>query len=149
MRSLFPTALLFAAVVLAAPFAQAQVCEGNVTLTTQAEVDAYNCSVVNGFLRIAGSDITNLDGFSGLTLAGALWVTYNDALESIAGLMNLTSVDDFGGLQIVGNPALESLAGLENLTSVVHDISIADNDALESLTGLENLTSVDEHHHRA
>ena len=44
------TALALTAVALAVPTAQAQVCEGNFTLNTQAEVDAFACTEVTGTL---------------------------------------------------------------------------------------------------
>lgn len=52
----------------------AQVCTGDMTLKTQAEVDAFSCSEFTGNLRVDGSysypnptDIVNLDGLSSLT----------------------------------------------------------------------------------
>jgi hypothetical protein len=42
----------------------AQTCQGDVSLSSQAEVDAFSCVEVTGFLIIEGDDITNLDGLS-------------------------------------------------------------------------------------
>ena len=48
----------------------AQVCAGDITLSSQAEVDAFNCAEVTGTLTISGTDITNLDGLYMLTKIG-------------------------------------------------------------------------------
>jgi len=143
-----------------------KVCEGDVTLTTQAEVDAFNCSEVTGNLIIKGADITDLtplasltkvggfvdisnnadlSSFSGLenlaSVGGNLYITSNSTLSSLAGLENLTFVG--GYLNIQNNSSLSSLVTLKKLTSVVGDINIQNNSSLSSLAGLENLTSVE------
>jgi hypothetical protein len=46
---------------------------------------------------------------------------------------------------LVHNNALTSLTGLENLTSIGGYLLIMDNNALTSLTGLESLTSIGDH----
>ena len=50
--------LLLVAMLFSATNASAQVC-ASLTLTTQAEVDAVNCSSVTGDVGIFGSDITD------------------------------------------------------------------------------------------
>ena len=72
-----------------------------------------------------------------------MWIGHNDALISLAGLQNLSSVGE--DLLIYNNDALPSLAGLQNLSSVGGYLSIGTNDALTSLAALENLSSVGEH----
>ncbi len=54
--------------LLPACVAHAQCPSGNVTLTSQAQVDAFPAGCVNfsGDLGISGSDITNLSGLGGL-----------------------------------------------------------------------------------
>ncbi|MEM1137757.1 MAG: carbohydrate-binding domain-containing protein, partial [Bacteroidota bacterium] len=42
------------------------ICKGDITLSSQAEVDAFNCEAVTGTLTISGSDITNVDSLSEL-----------------------------------------------------------------------------------
>ena len=61
----------------------AQVCDGSITLTTQAEVDAFDCSLLDGYLTINGEDITNLNSLSALN---RVW-----------------------GLEIIGNPVLPDM----------------------------------------
>ena len=70
--------------------AQAQVHTGDLTLSTQAQVDTFAYSQVTGILRIQGSDITNLNALSGLTLVGGLRIEGNAALRNLVGLDSLT-----------------------------------------------------------
>ena len=151
---------------------QAQCPTGDITLNTQAEVDAFgvswpNCTDLADTLTIDGWDITNLSGLSGLTSVGAsltiinnpnlinltgleslssvgenLWVYNNDALTSLTGLENLNSVG--GKLAISENDILLNLTALENVSSVGGSLVVSDNDVLIGLTGLENINSVGE-----
>lgn len=158
-------ALLLFLLVLAAPVS-AQVCTGDVTLSSQAEVDAFDCSEITGSLAIDGGDIVDLTplaeltsvggyitiygnlalislaGLEGLTsVGGGLDIRYNDALPSLAGLGGLTG--SVGGyLTIRSNTALTSLAGLEGISSIGGYLFVKDNDALPSLAALEGLTSL-------
>ncbi len=169
MRSLLPC-LLLAALGLVVPAAQAQVCQGDIILGTQAEVEAFDCTeftgnltidssslppsadpvtslsglseltTVSGYILVRNNDaLTSLAGLGNLSSVGKLWIWENDALASFASLDNLTSV---GGLSVANNAALTSLTGLENLTSVGGGLQVINNNALTSLTGLGNLTSV-------
>ena len=118
-----------------------KVCDGDVTLTTQEEVNAFNCSEVTGNLTIRGADITNLTPLASLTkVGGYINISGNANLSSLVGLENLTSVA--GELYIDNNSRLSSLTGLENLNSVGGELYIANNSSLSSLAGLENLNSV-------
>ena len=143
MRLRTPTALLALLALAAAP-ALAQVCEGDVTLTSQAQVDAFDCAEVIGYLRVQDSTatpITSLGGLSALESVGGFFsVGNNDALTSLDGLGALASVGGF--LQFAGNGALTSLDGIDGLTSVGGDLNVVNNDALTSLNGLGMLESV-------
>ena len=122
----------------------------HISLSTQVDVDNFQstyggggvCDVVSGSLNIRDStDITNLDGLSGLTSAGSLFIYLNDALTNLDGLSSLTST--VRSLIIRENPALTNLDGLANLTSVNGTLFIYLNDALTNLDGLSNITSLD------
>ncbi|HMS68047.1 MAG TPA: hypothetical protein PKD18_07905, partial [Saprospiraceae bacterium] len=64
-----------------------------ISLTTQAQVDLFNCTEVLGNLTIAGSGITNLNGLNELTSVwGDLNIYNNIGLTSLSGLDNITSV---------------------------------------------------------
>ena len=121
------------------------VCDGDITLTTQAEVDAFECTEVGGDLSISdgfiNDDITDLSPLSVLgAVGGTLSITDNDMLPSLAGLENLTAVDET--LQLSGNDLLTSFEGLEGLSSVGEDLQVFLHPVLTSFAGLESLTSV-------
>ena len=126
--------LLLVAALAATPVARAQVCPGPVTLSSQAEVDAFDCTEVTSDLTIEGSDIVNLDSLASLTAVGDLLILYSGVVTDLTGLGGLTSVG--GDLYIEGNYALTSLKGLGGLTAVGGDLGISNNNALTSLVGL-------------
>ncbi len=153
------------------PSPTSNVYTGNVTLTTQQEVDdfgAKNYMEITGSLTINGTSITNIDALSTLTsvggylrighnndvlanldglssltsIGGYLWVAYNNVLANLDGLSSLTSIGEY--LLVGFNNALVNLDGLFGLTSVP-TIIVRNNNALTSLNGLSNLTSVSEY----
>ncbi|MDX1529887.1 MAG: T9SS type A sorting domain-containing protein [Rhodothermales bacterium] len=167
-RSL-PFAVLVTGLTLVAPPAAAQVCDGDVTLTTQAEVDAFACAEVTGTIEVGPStDITNLDGLSELTAVSGDFIIgheklVNTALADIGGLSSLvtvggelriaeagalTTLDGLSALTSVGdlvielNPVLESVAALSSLTTVEGELQFDENDVLANVDGLSALTSV-------
>ena len=116
------------------------VIEGDVFLSTQAEVNSFAGTSITGNLTISGSDIVDLTPLSRLdSLGGYLGVTENAALTNLDGLNNLTFVG--GALEIIENKALTNLS-LSNLTSVGGYLAIGIT-ALPNLDGLSNLTSVE------
>lgn len=121
--------------------AHAQVYNADLTLSSQAEVDAFNYSEVTGNLNIQGVDIINLTTLSTLNqVGGNLSISYNESLSSLMGLHNITSINE--KLDILDNPRLTSLNGLDKLTFIGKEIIISGNDALKNLNGLENITSL-------
>ncbi len=142
----------------------AQVCEGDLTLSSQAQVDAFNCEVVIGDFVISGADITDLTPLTVLdSLDGSFSVVDNPVLPTLTGLENLGYMEgrdfriednaslvsiaalaglttiDLSIIKVRNHPVLASLAGLENLTSADR-CTFSNNDAVTSLTGLEGLT---------
>lgn len=116
-----------------------------ITLTTQAEVDAFTLdpSCDGGFiwsLNIRGADITNLDALSVLDSCGRLRIT-NTSLVDLSGLHNLTKVyrdSEFSGdpeVEISDNPLLENLNGLENLRTI-SNFTLANNLVLDNTDAL-------------
>lgn len=121
-------------------------CDQSITLSSQAEVDAFTCTVIGGDLTISGSNITNLESLNSLkSIDGSLFIIGNAHLSSIDGLGQLTFVD--GILEIRNNTQLINLDGLSSLVSVkimypgFTSITISDNPALISISGLKSLTS--------
>ena len=48
------------------------VCDGDVSLTSQAEVNSFNCTEITGYLSISGNDITDLSPLQNLTKVGTV-----------------------------------------------------------------------------
>jgi hypothetical protein len=124
-------------------------CAGDLTLSTQAEVDAFpathSCSEIIGTLTISGSDITNLDSLYLLARVGKLAILSNANLSNIDGLSGLTYAGGVPGgdpfsVTISGNTVLSSLHGLSSLQNIGKGLLIGGN-GITSLNGLNNLTS--------
>lgn len=127
------------------------ICPTDITLTTQAQVDAfattYTCTELTGMLTISGADITNLHGLSAITSIGTLYISGNNALTNLDGLSNLTTVGNtcscfMPGLVIENNAALTNLQGLASLSLVEGNLKLSNNSQLVNLTGLEAITSI-------
>ncbi len=128
-------------------------CFGIVSLTTQAAVDAFDCTVFDGTLRIVddGTDpITDLSALSNMTAVNTrLLIQNNLSLTSLNGLESLITVGT--NLDIVGNTALSDLSALDNLESVNGNLVIGNITAqdlsfnsLQSVGGLLQLTNNDD-----
>lgn len=76
------------------------------------------------------------------SIGGGLLIYSNEALASLAGLDNLTSISNGyeGHLDIHGNPVLTSLTALGGLTTMYGALYITENSSLTSLSGLDNIT---------
>ncbi|MEM6317396.1 MAG: T9SS type A sorting domain-containing protein [Bacteroidota bacterium] len=104
------------------------ICQGDITLRTQAEVDAFcGCEVIEGNLGIGATSIETAD------------------ITSLANLLNLKEVK--GGMSIAFT-LLTDLDGLENLTSslnfvVVKNPNLRQLDALTSLATVKQLLILD------
>lgn len=119
-------------------------CSGDIVLKSQAEVNAFgNCEIIDGYLAIAGEDITDLTPLYSLKeVKGNLNIWNNSNLTNLEGLNNLTSV---GSLTIRSNPLLESLSPLSNLSGdKLEFIFLKENESLLNLVGLEGITGVDQ-----
>jgi len=137
---------------------------GNLTLTTQAEVNAFltngvgkidgdlilnpsanlNFSPLNLLQEITGdlrlgdnTNQTNLAGFDCLNKVDQLRITYNANLVSIAGFPSLVH----GGLRIWENPKLTSTPSFPELTTMTFpdSIIIGKNDLLTSISEFPKL----------
>ncbi|MEM6319819.1 MAG: T9SS type A sorting domain-containing protein [Bacteroidota bacterium] len=117
------------------------ICQGNITLRTQAEVDAFcGCETIQGSLYIGGnnSDITNLHNLLGLKqVASSLFIVTN-GLKNLVGLDSLTTTG--GGINIIA-ASLESLNGFQALTTVNGFLRI-DKTRLTHLDELANLERI-------
>lgn len=126
-------------------FSQPCLPEG-IIFTTQVHIDNFqlnypNCTEIEGYVEIHGSDITNLYGLSVLTSFGnTLTITLTNSLTCLNGLNNVTSIGQH--LQIMNNDSLTTLQGLEKLTSVGSAMLITQNLKLFNLAGLDSLCSI-------
>ncbi len=121
------------------------VYSGDVTFTSQAEVDAWSPAYtsITGTLTISGADIIDLTPLQNIiSIEGYLNIYNNPSLTNLTGLNMLSSVDL---VAIFENAALTDLAGLDALVSIGQHLSVFDNDALTSLTGLNSLVSIGGH----
>lgn len=163
------TRLLFL-IILLSQFIYSNCPPGNVTFTSQTEVDDFvaqypNCTQITGSLTINGFNFPNLNGLSNLTTVTGdffLNITINSSI-AVTGLQNITTVGgklsvfsvgnltnlDFlsgltsvGGIEI-GNILLTNIQGLSNISgSLTQGIRIDGCNNLTSLNGLQNITSV-------
>jgi hypothetical protein len=132
--------LLFCLFLLAE--VNAQTYNGQLILTSQAEVDAFNYTEVTGNLTIndnVNGDITNLNGLSELTTVGGVLAIYeNTTLTNLDGLSSLSSVGE--NIYISDNAALTNIQFSPSY--VGEDLKIADNAALANINGFRFLRSV-------
>ena len=114
---------------------------GDITLTTQAQVDAFNYTGVTGDLVISESNpgtITNLNGLSELTFVGGdLSFLQNTVLTHVDPLSNLTSI---GGTLNIHQTSLANINGLSHLTTVGNLFIAFMNNSLTNIDGLSHVT---------
>jgi len=112
-------------------------CNTDVLLTSQAEVDAFDCTTIDGRLLINGADITDLSALSSLQqISGDLTIADNPLLSSLSGLDNLTSIN---GLFLILNPQLTTLDGLEAIRQI-NSIYLDNNHQLQTLSALSGIS---------
>jgi hypothetical protein len=116
--------------------------QNGLLFSRQSQIDSFRVnyptatSLTN--LQISGSDITNLDSFSGLKkVNGTFSIIQNPLLESLQGLNDLQFVE--GPFYINSNDILTDLNGLIKLYEVEESLVVSDNPKLKNLTGLEGL----------
>ena len=120
---------------------------GSVTLSTQAEVDAFG---LNNYTHITEnlvighmeySEITTLAPLRALKSVGRyINISQNSLLENLQGLNNLERVGE--RFNIWFNPSLINIEALSKITTIGGYLNIELNDVLTNLHGLENLTEV-------
>ena len=114
---------------------------GNVTLTTQAQVDALaSCTTITGNLTInGGGNALNLAPLNGITsISGNLQIT--GVSSNISNFLpNLTSIG--GYIRVLSN-SFASFGGLNSLTTVNNEIAFRYNTNLTSISGFGNTTTI-------
>ena len=103
---------------------------GNVTLTSQKEVNAFSSQYVDGNLTISGKDISDLSPLAELaSIKGALIIENNPGLIQIDGF---NSVIKSGFISIESNPKLLSIDGFNSLEQC-GGMHIRKNDSLKAI----------------
>ncbi|WCO03575.1 T9SS type A sorting domain-containing protein [Psychroserpens ponticola] len=142
-------------------------CPGTITLTSQAEVDAFptnypSCTDIDGTLTISGNDITDLTPLLGIETVYHLYIQDNPLLVDLTGLNNFTGegVDEFiisnndnlininglssyvsnYGIRLHYNNSLQNLIGIS--PSFAGTIQLLGNPNIQSLEGLEVISSL-------
>jgi hypothetical protein len=89
-----------------------QTFTGNLTLSTQAEVDAFNYDKITGALTIKGQGIVNIDSLYKLdSLLNSITIDSTN-IASLYGLRNVKTIYARGIVEITNNPKLKSVADL-------------------------------------
>lgn len=143
------TTLVFC-LLLCAKEAFAQVCTGNFTANTQAQVDALSsCVLITGDLRIIDSatvdPITNLTALAGLTSIGRDFYLENTLVSDLSPLSTLINITR--DIRILNNDNLPDLDGLENLgmtsarTLVIQGNALLSNVDALALTAIDSFTA--------
>lgn len=121
-------------------------CPVNVTLTTQAEVDAFvatysHCSTITGNMTVSGAGITNLSGLTFLQhIGGNLDIEYNNTLQNLTGLSGLQTIG--GRLDLTSNSQLQNVNALSGLQTIGGGLDIGANALLTNLSGLSALQTI-------
>lgn len=116
---------------------------GDITLTTQAEVEAFAKAYtrVEGKLAISGADISSLLPLSSLDTVKDLEIYSNPSLATLKGLHNLKCITRT--LYIRENNQLMHIDELGRLTAIGKDLTLLDNKSLAHLNGLSGLALVE------
>ncbi|MEM6317398.1 MAG: hypothetical protein AAF960_06990 [Bacteroidota bacterium] len=123
------------------------VCNGNVYLKSQAEVDAFRgCEAIGGELIIGffftddKSDITSIANLSQLKrVQGRLAIANNPNLTDLRGL---EQVENVGSVALKNNTDLRNVDALENLTQIEFNLEIQNCPSLSNINGVRNLNFV-------
>lgn len=125
------------------------ICQGDVFLRTQAEMDAFcGCEVIEGDLYIgetgAGNfpdvDIDNLGQLNSLKVIEGSLVIGRTQLIDLSGLERLEKIGTT--FTTVFNPKLTNYKGLGNLVCINDDLVAIQNPKLESFSGLDQLEKI-------
>jgi hypothetical protein len=149
MRRKFTVLILFCAILTnaIAQNSEPMVCDGDVSLTSQAEVNSFNCTEITGYLSISGNDITDLSPLQNLTKVGILHIFDCPNLENVDGLSGLRQITKREGFPYVvgisGNAKLKNLDGLSHFTATsLGNTNISYNPMLETINAFSSVDTV-------
>ena len=123
----------------------AQTFNGDLTLTTQTQVNSFNYKVVTGTLTLNGSSITNINSLSSLDTVGNLYIQ-GTSITNVNGLNNLKVISGVGSnplhsdLYFQNNQSLSDLTGLANTKFLGNMVLFFGGcGSLLNLNGVQNL----------
>jgi len=133
----FRRILLILTALFATNFLIAQCPSGSVILTTQAEVDAFvanypNCTSINGHLKIAGNNITDVSNLSYIVKTKGDFKVENTPSLTTISFNNLTTVGHGFYIKKTGATSV-SFENLETANGNNQPFLISSNSALQSL----------------
>ncbi|MBA6154917.1 choice-of-anchor D domain-containing protein [Tenacibaculum sp. S7007] len=117
---------------------------GDVTLTSQTEVDTFtatlgDCGIIEGDVTINGT-ITDLSGFSKIhTISGNLHLEGNIS-NDLSGFSNLTTIG--GNITFKDMSNITSIVSFSNITSLGGSFEVNNLDQLTDISILNQLTSI-------
>jgi hypothetical protein len=126
--------------------------EGDVTLTTQTEVDDFGSmgyEHILGFLRIndleSPEKICDLSPLSDLKTVGSYcFISSVTCAKDLDGLQNLKTVGligPFGGFAVVGEN-LKDISALNNLSTITGSINVTSNSKLKNINGFSKINKI-------
>ncbi len=119
------------------------ICVGDVSLTSQEEVNAFDCTEVTGTLTITGSSVVDLTPLKNLKRVGEHFIIFATSnLTNVDGLENLEEVNC--SLEFKSNTALQQVYGLENIKRVGRNLTFYNNRWLVTLEGIQSIDSVND-----
>ncbi len=142
-----PRTLFVVLLTTISQLATAQIFNGDLTLSSQSDVDNFKYSEVTGNLVIGQkistnsslTDIMDLNPLASLIRVGGVLSIQKTLLSNLKGLDQLTSV---ATLTIVANEQLEHIQNLASLSWIAEDLIIAVNRSLTTFKGLENVSGI-------
>ncbi|MDC8006095.1 fibronectin type III domain-containing protein [Aureisphaera galaxeae] len=110
--------------------------EGDLSLTTQNEIDNFIYTSVSGELILWGNEINSLSGLASLKEVGHLTIQFTE-LNTLKGLENLDRFSNgTGRIHLEENQNLNNVNSLSNISSYIGTLILKDLPSLMNLTGL-------------
>ncbi|WP_075343890.1 LamG-like jellyroll fold domain-containing protein [Tenacibaculum agarivorans] len=118
---------------------------GDVTLTSQTEVDNYvtntlgSCGIIEGDLTINGT-ITDLSGFSNVHIISGDFYMEGNIVDDLSGFSALTTVGGNFTLKNMANTS--SIASFSNVTSIGGSFEVNNLDQITDISILSQISSI-------
>ncbi|WP_282086183.1 T9SS type A sorting domain-containing protein [Aquimarina algiphila] len=121
-----------------------KIYEGNLILTSQAQVDTFDYCEITGNLTIqedVAGDITDLSSLATLEiLGGGLYIKNNTSITNLDAFHNLKTIN--GSLELSKNAILANIDGLSSIEIIKGNLMISINKKITSLSAFNTLTTL-------